>query len=126
MNPNEGWHPSIDRGGSPGAPNQVLEEENRGVILTATPQTISPDGDGIDEEIVFHVVAPASARCNLRIYDRQGQLIRTLLSDQSLLTNDIHWDGLDMNGSRLPIGMYMILLEMNGGQSVQQAIVVAR
>jgi hypothetical protein len=120
------WHNSIDPGGTPGASNRVLEENTAEPILTATPQTISPDGDGIDEVMVFRVVATVSAHCTLRIFDRSGRVVRSLLSSQLLSSNEILWDGYDSNGGRLPVGIYVALLDMEGGASVRKAVVIAR
>ena len=124
--PSDSWHNSIDPGGTPGTSNRVLEESSDQAVLTAMPQTISPDGDGIDDEVVFRVVATVSAHCTLRIFDRNGRVVRSLLSNQLLSSNEILWDGYDANGGRLPIGIYVILLEMEGGASVRRAVVIAR
>lgn len=124
--PGDAWHTSVDRGGTPGAANMVLEEAMHSISLNAIPQTISPDGDGIDDNLQFHIVAPPSVRCTLRLFDRNGHMVRVLLSDVALSSNDIAWDGLDAAGARLPIGLYVALLESSDGKSARIPIVVAR
>jgi Lamin Tail Domain/CHU_C Type IX secretion signal domain len=120
------WLTSSDPGGTPGAPNRVISESESEPILTINPQTISPDGDGLDETAVLSVFVPSRSECTLRIFDRYGKVVHTFLSDQSLSSNEIVWDGRDMNGGRLPIGIYVALLEVSGGPSVRKALVLAR
>lgn len=120
------WLISADSNGTPGSPNRVIEESLSDPILTVLPQTITPDGDDRNDEATFSVTIPSRSQCTIRIFDRNGRVVRTLLSNQTLPSNEVHWDGRDMNGERLPIGIYVALLEVSDGTSVRKAVVLAR
>jgi gliding motility-associated-like protein len=120
------WLISVDSGGTPGAPNRVIEASSSGPILATFPQTITPDDDGENDALTLSIVIPSRSQCTLRIFDRYGRVVRTLLSDQELSSNNVIWDGRDMSGGRLPIGIYVALLEVEDGTSVRKAVVLAR
>ena len=75
-------------------------------------------GEDIDE-------APAEAEVTMRIYDRQGRAVRTLIDCETLLRTSYTWDGRSDGGRRLPIGIYILYLEAAGSKSVKKPIVIA-
>ncbi|MBN9693485.1 MAG: hypothetical protein J0M24_24835 [Verrucomicrobia bacterium] len=61
---------------------------------------------GADVPIAFSV--PREGRVSLAIYDRDGQMVRTLLTGRPLARgrHTTSWDGLDRYGRALPVGQY--------------------
>lgn len=54
----------------------------------------------------------------IRIFDLKGRLVRTILDQQTQACNNVFiWDGRDHRNKRLPIGIYVLLLEATGLES---------
>jgi flagellar hook assembly protein FlgD len=79
----------------------------------ALPAVFSPNGDGIEDTavITFQVTEPGLV--SLKIFDRGGQPVRTLLDRVEVRTALYNepWDGNDDRGQPLPDGTYRYLLE---------------
>jgi len=118
------WGRSEQVGGSPGEPNSVLYEPTSSNIAV----TIEPNVFSSDEDVVVITVdkAPAEAEVTMKIYDRQGRVVRTLIDSETLLRTSYTWDGRSDGGRRLPIGIYILYLEAAGGKAVKKPIVIAR
>ncbi len=118
------WGRSEQVGGSPGEPNSVLyEPTGSNIVVTIEPNVFSPDSDGV---VITVEEAPAEAEVTMRIYDRQGRVVRTLIDSETLLRTSYTWDGRSDGGRRLPIGIYILYLEAAGSKSVKKPIVIAR
>jgi len=121
------WGRSQDTGGTPGAVNRVVFSSlGEDVNLTITPEHFSPDGDGIEETVLFTLEAPESDSYSLRIFDRFGREVRQLLDKENYLSPSYTWDGHDDSGRRLPIGIYIVVFEVSGIQDVKKTVVIAR
>jgi hypothetical protein len=122
------WGRSERVGGSPGEPNSVLyEPTGSDIAVTIEPNVFSPDGDGSEDVVVITVEeAPAESEVVMKIYDRQGRTVRTLIDSETLLRTSYTWDGRSDGGRRLPIGIYILYLEAAGSKSVKKPIVIAR
>jgi hypothetical protein len=121
------WGRSEAAGGSPGEANRVvLITKGTATVLKVIPEVFSPDGDGIDETTIISVEAPAATAYSLKIFDRTGRGVRTLVDGEAFLRTEYVWDGTSDSGSRLPIGIYIIYFEAAGVESVNQTVVVAR
>ncbi|MDH4155775.1 MAG: lamin tail domain-containing protein [candidate division Zixibacteria bacterium] len=121
------WGRSKEKGGTPGAENEVLLEPNApGLSILIRPEHISPDGDGIDDEAAITVEAPKSHAYKMKIFDSQGRAVRTLVDGEALLQPVYYWDGRSDGGNRLPIGIYILYFEVAGVESIKKPIVVAR
>jgi hypothetical protein len=81
--------------------------------LSLSPNPFSPDNDGFEDFLSINYSLPAqSARLRIRIYDVAGRLIRRLATEELTPSQgSIIWNGLDDNGHKTRIGMYIILLE---------------
>jgi len=121
------WGRSEQVGGSPGEPNSVLyEPTGSNIAVTIEPNVFSPDGDGSEDVVVITVEeAPAEAEVTMKIYDRQGRAVRTMIDSETLLRTSYTWDGRSDGGRRLPIGIYILYLEAAGSKSVKKPIVIA-
>jgi hypothetical protein len=121
------WGRSRDKGGTPGAPNDVLLEPTGSRLHVAIePAVFSPDGDGAYDEVTITVEAPPAEEYDLKIYDRQGRPVRTLVDGQPVLAPAYYWDGRSDGGNRLPIGIYILYFEAVGVESLKEPIVIAR
>lgn len=117
------WGRSEQVGGSPGKPNSVLYEPTGSKIaVTIEPNVFSPDEDVV---VITVEEAPAEAEVTMKIYDRQGRAVRTLIDSETLLRTSYTWDGRSDGGRRLPIGIYILYLEAAGSKSVKKPIVIA-
>lgn len=112
-------HPS---GGTPGQPNAARLQDRPSLperpALEVTPSPFSPDGDGVDDVVVFRFRLPASsALVRARIFDSQGRLVRRLGPVPSGMQGMLLWDGRDDAQAALPIGIYIVLLEAMDAQN---------
>ena len=117
---------SISGYGTPGYGNsqsmEVLAEETG---FRFSPPLISPDGDGMDDELAIEYSLPADEPLSARaeVYDLRGLLVRRLLNGDLLGTNGtIVWDGKDHHGNTLPEGQYVLLLILYNQQGTQQTV----
>jgi len=118
------WGYSEIPDGTPGEENYNIYFSPSGsdLKLTLDPKIISPDGDGIDEFSTIKVEAPSDNDYKLKIYDRQGREVFSF----DRVRDENQWHGVNNGGGRLPIGIYIVYLEVVGGESTKQPIVIAR
>jgi hypothetical protein len=121
------WGRSDDVGGSPGAPNAVLFEPSASALsVTIEPVIFSPDGDGSDDEVIITAAAPEGAELTMKVYDREGRVVKTVIDKETFLKSSYSWDGRSDAGNRLPIGIYILYFEAAGKESVKKPVVIAR
>lgn len=129
------WGRSLEKDGTPGQANQVLlEPTGSSLELEIIPQVFSPDGDGWNDRAAISVVLPEASGYTLKIYDQVGREVRTFLDGDKLINPDDvdgersiwFFDGLDNNGQRLPIGIYIIYFEATGLETIKGSVVIAR
>ena len=71
-------------------------------------------------------VLPAPGTVNLRVFDAQGRLLRTLVEgEQPAGQASRLWDGRDAQGRRVPTGVYFYRLEA-GGEVLTRKLMVIR
>jgi len=82
-------------------------------LIAVTPNPFSPDGDGFEDHMAISLELPErTARINLRIFDSRGRQVRFLCNyEPSGSRKTLFWDGLDDQGVRCPIGIYILYLE---------------
>jgi hypothetical protein len=77
-------------------------------------------------ETAIRFALPNAETVTLEIYNAVGQLIRTLVEDETLAAG-IHtrrWDGRDQSGRPVPSGLYMVRLTAGQFHAVQKAMLV--
>lgn len=121
------WGRSEEIYGTPGGFNNVvLSDPGSSITINLDEKYISPDGDGIHDQIVIEIEAPLAPDYTVKIYDRNGRAVRTFQDSDPNPPGTIIWDGLSDAGRRLTIGMYILLVEAGGIASEKTPIVVAR
>ena len=111
------WHSAAEHVhfGTPGYENSMMQtpEPSEGAI-SISPDVFSPDGDGYDDAccINYHF-DEASYTMNVYIFNVAGQQIRHLAKGELVgQEGSLLWNGLDDNGSRVPIGVYVVVTEV--------------
>ena len=91
---------------------------------TKTSTTLSPDGDGYQDEIeANYLLDSEDLMAQVRIHDRSGHLVRTLLNNGLLGTHgSLTWDGRCDDGSLAPQGRYVMLITLYDTGGTQQVI----
>ncbi|ASZ10147.1 lamin tail domain-containing protein [Chitinophaga pendula] len=110
------WHSAAGTAGyaTPGGPNSQVEAHVLQGTMTVSPQTFSPDGDGMDDWAVLYYELPAGGYVGtVSIFDGEGRLVRRLASSITLDTRGrFTWDGRNEAGQMLGTGIYIIFAEI--------------
>ena len=109
------WTTCVDpEGHSLGKINSVfIESVPQDVALEIRPNPFSPDGDGHDDRTAISYTFPGTtAQVNLKIFDIRGRLVRFLFNNEpSGAQRTVFWDGLNDEGIRCRMGIYIVYLE---------------
>ncbi len=116
------WLPSLDAHGSPGRGGDAFVlQTGANVEVTVSSRYINTTaGESIDVSLVY----PDATSFTLRIYDRNGNVVRTLIDDTDIIPATVGWDGRGDDSRRLPIGPYVIFFDVAGVGSAKQVVVV--
>lgn len=129
----DNWHSAAaPLYGTPGYQNSVFVEnpevsEHVGIF----PSTFSPDGDGFDDVTTIHLNDfDNDYTVRITVFDSHGKFVKTLVNNQNLGNqSQFVWNGLDENGSVVPVGIYVVFVEtfdIQGDMKVfKKAVVVA-
>jgi gliding motility-associated-like protein len=121
------WGRSESPGGSPGEMNSVVfAPAGSSVSIDLDTEIFSPNGDGYQDVLEIRLNASEAEAYSLRIYDRHGRKVKTLIEDEPFLRAVYEWDGRDDQGRKLSLGMYIVYFDVSGVQSVRKTVVVAR
>lgn len=103
----------------------VLAPTHRGGDLAVGPNPFTPNGDGVNDAVVFDLslqlfLGPTRVRLDLATL--AGGVVRTI-GPQELAVgrHALRWDGLDDHGARVPPGLYLYRLttESDGGDQTR-------
>lgn len=78
---------------------------------------LTPNGDGINDQVHlgFDLVNVLEARpLRLRLFDLSGRLVRRVEALGAAGVQQLQWDGTDARGARVPPGIYLLHLEVQG------------
>ena len=84
--------------------------------LTISPTLFSPDEDGVDDLVSFTIQATSqNQQATLIIFDSYGKLVTTLVNNSPIgSTQTWFWDGMDKDGKKSAIGIYIVYAELFG------------
>jgi hypothetical protein len=130
------WSSSADlSGATPGRRNSIFT--NRLIDIQAeisvSPNPFSPDDDGFEDFTIINCkLSKPTSQIRIKIFDSRGRLVRTLLNNQAAgHEQSFVFNGLEDNGSKMRIGIYIVFLEAldeNSGvvETLKTTIVIAR
>ena len=120
------WYRSTASAGStPGETNSVWHGFSDAFSVGIDSRIISPDGDGIDDILTIRYEIPRESMLSLRIFDLNGNVVKTVFENVYLSSGVYEYDGLGDNRRRLEVGMYILLAELSGGIESTRKIVFA-
>lgn len=100
--------------------------------ITVSPNPFSPDGDGFEDFTIIKYSLPYKAsQVRMKVFDVKGRLVRTLLNNlYSGSEGEIIFNGLNDDGEKLRIGIYILFIETvddKGGtfETIKSTVVVA-
>lgn len=109
------WHSAAEDVGfaTPGYENSQFQKAEINDEITISPETFSPDNDGIDDVVnISYKFAEGGYVANIVIYDSKGRLTKNLLLNELLGTSGtFSWDGINENNEKSAIGIYIIYIE---------------
>jgi len=93
------------------------------VDVEAEPQVFTPNGDGINEEVVFSYKlreVMAARPVFLRVYDLSGRVVHERSTPVRSGAFRHPWDGRDVSGRRVPPGIYLYELTLEAEDEERQ------
>ena len=102
-------------GGTPGKQNSMFfVSDKKNVNIELSPDPFSPDSDGFEDELHIKIELPFDrARTNIKIFDRYGRFINTLLNGYEIGQKfSFNWNGKSENGNLVKTGIYILLIEI--------------
>ncbi|CAG4991473.1 hypothetical protein DYBT9275_00761 [Dyadobacter sp. CECT 9275] len=117
---------------TPGYRNSQVYAMNEEEFVRFQQSGVSPNGDGQDDQAVFdYQFSGAGNFCNMKIFDIQGRLVKSLLQNQSVAASgQVVWDATDNKNTVVAPGYYLLLTDVwNASGSTRKfrnRVVVAR
>jgi hypothetical protein len=108
------WSPHFgENPSSAGSANSVsFHLPPAGSVLTLSPQTFSPDGDGRDDVVAVAVALPGPGLVRLSVFDINGRLVKRLVDGEVVDSGRVtFWDGTRNDSSDAATGIYLLLFE---------------
>ena len=117
---------------TPAAINSQTEIDDSKYELEVFPKAITPDGDGVNDELKIHYeMKVAGFMVRIMVFDKNGEKIFTIANGDLIGTDGEYvYLGKDNTGSSLPSGYYILFFEAyhkNGSRYVEKkSFVIAR
>jgi hypothetical protein len=110
------WHSASTSAGyaTPGFQNsQFLDLSKQNNSYTFVSKTFSPDGDGYEDLLALHYQNEENGyTANGYVFDLAGTYIHQPINMKILGTDGLlSWNGILSNGTKIPVGNYVLLLE---------------
>ena len=115
----DNWHSAAAAAhfGTPGYQNSMMSMEQFDLSenpVGVMPEVFSPDGDGFDDncQVTYHLDSQGCTM-NAYVFSADGHLVRHLVKGELVADQgSFVWNGLDSRGSRVPIGIYVVVTEV--------------
>ena len=101
--------------GTPGYRNsQFIEHNQKEIPVSVTPDVITPDGDGVDDNLIVSWNFQSEGWSgSISIYSAHGYPVRALIKNELLGTSgQVSWKGIDESDRLLPSGIYIIRMDI--------------
>lgn len=129
----DNWHSAAaPLYGTPGYKNSVfIENPGDNAEVAVFPPVFSPDNDGFDDVTTINLTSFYSDySANVSVLNSQGGFINYLVRGQNIGHQSLFvWNGCDENGNIVPVGIYIIFIELFDTQGVvkrlKKTVVVA-
>lgn len=116
----DNWHSAAEavHFGTPGYANSMMRfdqgEAESFDGISAEPKVFSPDGDGFDDCCrVAYRLEQAGMTMNVFVYSADGRQVRHLVKGELVSQEgSFVWNGLDNRGCRVPIGIYIVAVQV--------------
>jgi len=88
--------------------------ENQTTIFSFSAETISPNNDGVDDELyISYQLENVGYMANVMIFDSRGYRVHHRIKNELWGTEgSFSWNGLSESGEALPTGIYVIYIEL--------------
>jgi hypothetical protein len=116
------WHSSAIPGknaeGFGGTPTYINSQNSEMIVNESqwetSPEIFSPNNDGFDDFLqISYSLSDVGYTASISIFDSKGRLVRRLIDNEILeLQGQIIWDGINDNGNKANIGIYIIYIEI--------------
>jgi len=73
---------------------------------------LTPNGDGINDQVAFHVTSPEEGSINTSVLNSRGRRIAGLIPGTQ---GHFEWDGKDSQGRIVESGVYLIQISQGSG-----------
>jgi hypothetical protein len=81
-------------------------------VFSLAANTISPDGDGYQDLLALNYNVGNGVTLNGYVFNLSGKLVSHIHNQETLATEGIiTWNGFLENGTKIPVGNYILLLE---------------
>ncbi len=87
--------------------------------LVVSPNVATPNGDGHNDEILFHLANQAVQQPRVRIYELAGALVFESSGLDGL--RNLTWNGTDRSGRTVPPGSYLYVID-EGGRELAKGV----
>ena len=132
----DNWHSAVEavHFGTPGYANSmmaVVQDDADDDAVGIEPAVFSPDGDGVDDNcLISYELDHSGYTMNAFVFNVEGQQVRHLVKGELVgQEGGFVWNGLDGRGNRVPLGVYVVVVEvfdMEGKvRQYKKAVVVA-
>ena len=94
--------------------------------MSLTPRVFAPNGGYATSQVAIGFKLARSGAVTLRIYDRSGRLVSTVVNGQTMNAGDniVRWDGRARDGRMVNDGLYMVSVEALGQRESRTLAVV--
>lgn len=120
---------STENYGTPSRQNsQFVYAHQSNAKIEVIPEVFSPNNDGAKDFTMIDLQIDNPSKTSISIYDKRGFVIKEICVSELVNHNaEWIWDGLDQNKRKLPIGIYMVVVDFidkDGRQKVVKHPVV--
>ncbi|KAA3634741.1 MAG: hypothetical protein DWP97_06420 [Calditrichaeota bacterium] len=121
------YYPEINRSelmfGTPGYENDLFKFAlNDKITINLNSRYYSYGGEPLQISLTF----PEAESYSIKIYNKSGQHLLTIVEDERLTRSEYQWAGGNVTGRQLPIGIYIIVVEADGVAKAKETFVIVK